>query len=153
VALGPDLRDGFYSVDHAFDHVASGDPEYQPAHESRTYELLSYVCASETSCTATFRSVHTDTGDVARVRYRWNGEEFTYGPRAYSDGRSCLGESNGYNVQQTVRVHPTDFAGDAIQRMTGQMTVTGNVTSAGSALGCTDYQVVFTTEIVYLGAE
>ena len=150
-SFGPGLRDGFYSVVHTFDYVSYGDPEYQPAQELRTYELLSYSCTSDVSCRARFNSTSTDTRSSSVVPYWWDGYAFEYGPRNYSDGLSCSGESNAYTASQYVYVEPVEWQGDNIDVLRGYMTVTGTPTFDGEFLGCQPYEVVFTTEIAYVG--
>jgi phage shock protein PspC (stress-responsive transcriptional regulator) len=149
--LGPNLPYGYWSTVHSFDHVAYGSPEYQPESLHRTYKLNEYTCASETDCVAKFKSSDSVTDGTLTVRYYWNGSVFHYGPGPYTHGESCLGVEDAFVVRQLVDVAPGRTTDGKVDVLRGTMTLTGTTTATGQSLGCSDFEIVYNTEIRYIG--
>ena len=143
VDVGPTLAAGDWNVMHTLNQVVYGDPDYQPTSIPRTYSLSSYECVSDYDCTAKFV-----TNQNITAVYHWNGSSFHYGPRTYDEGRTCSGIGGAYTVSQEVDVTPVDWDGVSdITHLVGQMTITGTTTQTGVDAGCSDYQLLYDTDI------
>jgi serine/threonine-protein kinase len=133
----------------------NGTPPVDLGDHARRYEM-DPDCTSADDCRIRASTFETGGQFIGRIVFTWRGDAYVYrGAANYyrrDGGDTCTNEAgdpvdNAYVTSEVVTVRPGSSRDGVIVELIGTKTISGRLTAAGEAAGCTAYQLTYTARL------